>query len=204
MSPTAESTPAPAPGGGNVPGREAVPDDGREPGGAGQGSGNDRHCPHCGDRFPRNAGWPRTCPGCGRVRYRNPLPVAVALQPVLLPSGGTALLAIRRAIEPRRGLIALPGGFIDHGEDWREAVVRELFEETRVRAEADRARLFDVRGADGDHLLIFGLLPALAVAELPPDLPTEETTGRELLTGPRELAFPLHTRVADAWFAARP
>ncbi|MBB0245570.1 NUDIX domain-containing protein [Streptomyces alkaliphilus] len=178
MPPTAES--APVPGGGATP---------------------DSHCPHCGGRFPENAGWPRTCPHCGRVRYRNPLPVAVALQPVLLPTDGTALLAVRRAIEPRRGLLALPGGFIDHGEDWRVAVVRELFEETRVRAEAERVRLFDALGADGDHLLLFGLLPALAAADLPPDLPTEETTGRELLTGPRELAFPLHTRVARAWFA---
>ncbi|GAB3106299.1 NUDIX domain-containing protein [Streptomyces calidiresistens] len=178
MPPTAESDPA--------AGHHAVPDS---------------HCPHCGGRFPANAGWPRTCPRCGRVRYRNPLPVAVALQPVLLPAGDPALLVIRRDIEPRRGLLALPGGFVDHGEDWRGAVVRELFEETRVRAPADRVRLFDVMGADGDHLLVFGLLPPLAVAELPPDLPTEETTGRELLTGPRELAFPLHTRAAWAWFA---
>src|SRR3954453_10021578 len=42
----------------------------------------DAHCSHCGHAFVADAGWPRTCAGCGTVSYRNPTPVAVVIQPV--------------------------------------------------------------------------------------------------------------------------
>ncbi|MFD7376111.1 NUDIX domain-containing protein, partial [Streptomyces mirabilis] len=92
----------------------------------------DSHCSSCGAPYGEaNSGWPRTCAVCGGVAYRNPLPVAVALQPVY-DDRGTALVVITRTIAPARGGIALPGGFIDHREDWRHAVARELKEETGI------------------------------------------------------------------------
>ncbi|MFF1656414.1 NUDIX domain-containing protein, partial [Streptomyces sp. NPDC058255] len=92
----------------------------------------DSHCSSCGAPYGEGvSGWPRTCAVCGTVAYRNPLPVAVALQPVY-DARGTALVVITRTIAPARGGIALPGGFIDHREDWRHAVVRELKEETGI------------------------------------------------------------------------
>ena len=69
------------------------------------------HCSYCGRPFAEGQPWPRTCAGCARVSYLNPLPVAV----LLLPAGG-GLLCVRRAIEPGKGLLALPGGFIDVAE----------------------------------------------------------------------------------------
>ncbi|MFE2969132.1 NUDIX domain-containing protein, partial [Streptomyces sp. NPDC059340] len=92
----------------------------------------DSHCSSCGAPYGEgNSGWPRTCAVCGGVAYRNPLPVAVALQPVY-DDRGAALVVITRTIAPARGGIALPGGFIDHREDWRHAVARELKEETGI------------------------------------------------------------------------
>ncbi|MER5822754.1 NUDIX domain-containing protein, partial [Streptomyces mirabilis] len=92
----------------------------------------DSHCSSCGAPYGEaNSGWPRTCAVCGGVAYRNPLPVAVALQPVY-DDRGTALVVITRTIAPARGGVALPGGFIDHREDWRHAVARELKEETGI------------------------------------------------------------------------
>ncbi|MFF1472282.1 NUDIX domain-containing protein, partial [Streptomyces mirabilis] len=92
----------------------------------------DSHCSSCGAPYGEaNSGWPRTCAVCGGVAYRNPLPVAVALQPVY-DDRGTALVVITRSIAPARGGVALPGGFIDHREDWRHAVARELKEETGI------------------------------------------------------------------------
>ncbi|MFE2569103.1 NUDIX domain-containing protein, partial [Streptomyces mirabilis] len=104
----------------------------------------DSHCSSCGAPYGEgNSGWPRTCAVCGGVAYRNPLPVAVALQPVY-DDRGTALVVITRTIAPARGGIALPGGFIDHREDWRHAVARELKEETGIDVGGRRGR-----GGDG-------------------------------------------------------
>ncbi|MFD0302908.1 hypothetical protein ACFVH1_26580, partial [Streptomyces sp. NPDC127123] len=77
------------------------------------------HCSACGTPYgPGVTGWPRTCPACGTTAYRNPLPVAVALQPVY-DTQGTGLVVITRTIPPARGGAALPGGFLDDREDWR-------------------------------------------------------------------------------------
>ncbi|WP_399443042.1 NUDIX domain-containing protein [Streptomyces sp. WAC08241] len=158
------------------------------------------HCSSCGAAHPAGAGWPRTCPGCGRTAYRNPLPVAVALLPVT-DADGTGLVVITRTIEPRRGGIALPGGFIDHGEDWRAAVARELREETGIEAAAEEVRLADAMSSPAGHLLLFGLLPARPASALPASAPTDETSGHHLLRAPGELAFPLHTEAVRKWFA---
>ncbi|MFF5975996.1 NUDIX domain-containing protein [Streptomyces sp. NPDC012769] len=160
------------------------------------------HCSSCGARHPAATGadWPRTCPACGTTAYRNPLPVAVALLPVT-GADGTALVVITRTIPPQTGRVALPGGFIDFGEDWREAVVRELREETGIEAGAADVRLADALSSPAGHLLLFGLLPTRPADALPPSTPTDETSGHHLLHGPEELAFLLHTEAVRRFFA---
>ncbi|MFJ8165614.1 NUDIX domain-containing protein [Streptomyces sp. NPDC096136] len=159
----------------------------------------DSHCSACGAPFD-STDWPRACAACGTVAYRNPLPVAVALLPVE-DSSGTGLVVITRTIEPARGGVALPGGFIDFGEDWRDAVVRELREETGIEAPAAEVTLADVLSSPHGHLLVFGLLPPRPASALPPSVPTDETTGWHVLHAPTDLAFPLHTRATASWFA---
>lgn len=146
--------------------------------------------------------WPRTCEACRTVAYRNPLPVAVALQPVY-DTKGTALVVITRTIAPARGGTALPGGFIDHREDWRHAVVRELKEETGICVADREVRLADAMSSPDGHLLLFGLLPERPVATLPPPVATDETEGWHLLRRPTELAFPLHTLAVQGFFGGR-
>ncbi|MET9957126.1 NUDIX domain-containing protein [Streptomyces sp. NPDC006339] len=160
------------------------------------------HCPSCGTHYPAGsaAAWPRTCAACGTTAYRNPLPVAVALLPVT-GACGTALVAITRTIPPQSGRAALPGGFIDFGEDWKEAVVRELREETGIEAAAGDVRLADALSSPAGHLLLFGLLPPRPAHALPPSAPTDETSGHHLLYGPEDLAFPLHTEAVRRFFA---
>ncbi|WP_415960180.1 NUDIX domain-containing protein [Streptomyces sp. 021-4] len=165
----------------------------------------DSHCSTCGAPYPALAApgtWPRTCPCCGTTAYRNPLPVAVALLPVTGPTA-TGLVVITRTIEPQKGGTALPGGFIDHAEDWRHAVVRELREETGIEADDRDVRLADALSDTAGHLLLFGLLPQRPLAGLPPSVPTHETSGYEILYAPRPLTFPLHTEAVNAWFAGR-
>ncbi|MFF2851160.1 NUDIX domain-containing protein [Streptomyces sp. NPDC058001] len=164
------------------------------------------HCSSCGARYRADgtdvSGWPRTCAACGSVAYRNPLPVAVALQPVY-DTQGTALVVITRTIAPARGGVALPGGFVDHHEDWRHAVVRELKEETGIDAASRDVRLTDAMSSPDGHLLLFGALPERPVSDLPPSAATDETEGWQLLRRPTELAFPLHTLAVRAWFEGR-
>ncbi|MBA2812709.1 NUDIX domain-containing protein [Streptomyces sp. KM273126] len=166
-------------------------------------SAADSHCSSCGAPYGEGvSGWPRTCPACHTVAYRNPLPVAVALQPVY-DTKGTALVVITRTIAPARGSTALPGGFIEQQEDWRGAVVRELKEETGIDAPERDVRLADAMSSPDGHLLLFGLLPERPAADLPPSAATDETEGWQLLHRPAELAFPLHSLAVQAFFEGR-
>ena len=154
------------------------------------------HCTFCGARFTPSQAWPRHCTACGEISYRNPLPVAVVVQPV-----GDGLLVVRRGIPPARDRLALPGGFIEVGETWQEAAVRELREETGVVQTASDVRLVAALSALDGMLLVFGEVPPLP--SLPPFVPNDETLALEVMTGPDTLGFPLHTEVANGWFASR-
>jgi 8-oxo-dGTP diphosphatase len=69
----------------------------------------------------------RTCSACGRIHYVDP---KVAVGVAVWRDGG--LLLVRRVMEPGRGRWALPGGFVDAGEDPRAAAARETLEEAGV------------------------------------------------------------------------
>ena len=154
-------------------------------------------CTFCGARFLPEQPWPRRCAACGETTYRNPTPVAVAVQPV-----GAGLLVVRRAIPPAQDRLALPGGFIEVGESWQEAVARELREETGLTADPDGVRLYDTVSAPDGTLLVFGILPPLASADaMPGPAANDESSGWEVLKGPTELGFSIHTAVADRYFA---
>jgi len=155
------------------------------------------HCTFCGARFTPGQAWPRRCGACGETSYLNPKPVAVALLPV-----GAALLVVRRGIPPAQGRLALPGGFLEVDETWQQGAVRELREEVGVEADPAGVRLFDALSAPDGTLLVFGLLPPFT-GELPESVPNEESLGWQLLDGPAELGFDLHTKVAAAYFAGR-
>ncbi|GAA1629533.1 NUDIX domain-containing protein [Actinoplanes couchii] len=157
------------------------------------------HCTFCGARFVAGLKWPRRCGACGETSYLNPSPVSVAVQPV-----GTGLLAVRRGIAPARGRLALPGGFIDVGETWQAAASRELREETGVETDPTTISLYDTASAPDGTILVFALFPALAsTAALPPAPEEDETLSREVLYGPTELGFSIHTAIATRWFTAR-
>jgi mutator protein MutT len=71
-----------------------------------------------------------TCPACGYVWYRNPVPAAG----VVLVEQGRVLL-VKRRWDPRAGSWCLPAGFMEAGETPEQTAVRELEEETGVIAQ---------------------------------------------------------------------
>jgi ADP-ribose pyrophosphatase YjhB (NUDIX family) len=158
------------------------------------------YCSYCGAAFTANQPWPRTCARCASVSYLNPLPVAVLLLPV-----DDGILCVRRAIEPGRGKLALPGGFIDIHESFQQAAARELFEETHIPIDPGEITEFRVLSPPPPEvvLLIFGLARPRTAASLPPFVPTGETSDRVVVTAPQELAFPLHTQVLREYFERR-
>ncbi|WP_424184975.1 NUDIX domain-containing protein [Actinokineospora sp. G85] len=158
------------------------------------------HCSTCGTAYPPDATWPRHCPTCGDTAYRNPLPVAVLLLPVV-SAGGGGLLVVRRTIPPGQGELALPGGFVDFGEAWRAAAAREAREEAGAVVDPASITPFDVESAPDGTLLVFGLAAPVAEADLPAAAATDETAGWELLRGPAKLAFDLHTAAAARYFS---
>jgi 8-oxo-dGTP diphosphatase len=161
------------------------------------------HCSYCGTRWADGLPWPRTCPSCGETTWSNPLPVAVVLLPVSHGDGRTGLVVVRRNIEPFRGDIALPGGFIETGESWREAAVRELREETELLGNPHEVELFDVHSShNGYSLLIFGVLPPRPVESIPPSKPNEESMEWFVLTEATRLCFPTHTQAMADYFKA--
>jgi ADP-ribose pyrophosphatase YjhB (NUDIX family) len=156
------------------------------------------HCSYCGVHFADGQAWPRTCAACGSVSYLNPLPVAVAVVPV-----DDGVLLVRRGIAPV-GKVALPGGFIDRGETWQEAVARELREETAIVIDPTTVREHRVLSASAGFLLVFGLVPALRAADLPPFVVSDEATERLVVTAvPADMAFPAHERVLREYLAER-
>lgn len=158
------------------------------------------HCPYCGAAYPHGVAWPRDCAVCGETLWLNPLPVAVALLPVER-DGRRGLVVVRRDIEPSRGELALPGGYIELGETWREAAVRELREETGLLATAADATLFEVR--EGERTLnVFALLPPRDARTLPEPSATDEATEWLVIDEPVPLAFPAHAAVVRAYFSS--
>ncbi|HXV21398.1 MAG TPA: NUDIX domain-containing protein [Desulfuromonadales bacterium] len=155
------------------------------------------HCSFCGARFPAAEPWPRTCRACGNKSYLNPLPVVVVLCPV-----AKGLVVIRRNIDPQRGTLTLPGGYIDPGETWQEGARRELLEETGIDIAGSEVNLYDVQNGLDDTLVIFGLAEKQPDGALKP-FTSEETQEVLLINRPVELGFVMHTRVVARYFADR-
>lgn len=87
------------------------------------------YCPCCGSpQFVVNNTSSKRCETCGFVYYFNPRAAVVA---VIRDERGRLLVA-RRAHEPAKGTLDLPGGFTECYETAEESLSREVLEETGI------------------------------------------------------------------------
>lgn len=87
-------------------------------------------CPRCAHALedrPFEGKLRRTCPACGFIYFPDPKVAVVALI-----EADARVLLIRRAVDPGRGLWALPGGYMDAGELPDAALRREVAEEVGI------------------------------------------------------------------------
>jgi 8-oxo-dGTP diphosphatase len=146
------------------------------------------HCPACAARLVRVEieGRERArCVACSFVWYENPAPVAGG---IVLDGAGSVML-VRRAVEPYRGMWALPAGFQEHDETPREAAAREVREECGLEVEV--GELFDlvfVRGGRRSvNLALFLCRPTGGALRVGDDVLDAAWFGLEAL--PADLAF---------------
>ncbi len=166
----------------------------------------DTFCSYCGTKYKKET-WPRICSKCDNTTWRNPIPVSVALVPI-----ADGLLGVRRGIEPKKGQLALPGGYHNFGETWQEALVRELEEETGAIVHAQSVELFNVAtDALGKYQITFGIVPPTKFRFqrkttdngmlIPLVTPNDEVEEVVILTQQDVLAFPLHNEAAQHYFS---
>jgi ADP-ribose pyrophosphatase YjhB (NUDIX family) len=156
------------------------------------------HCSFCGHPYVEEQPWPRRCDHCNNMTFQNPLPVTIVLVPI-----DEGLLLVRRNIEPHKGKLALPGGYIDLGESWQEAGAREVLEETGITIDPAAIQLVTVYSAPDGTIIIVGQAAPLHSAELPLFVDNEEASERAFISAPEELAWPLHTQAVTAYFALK-
>ncbi|MBQ4014290.1 MAG: NUDIX domain-containing protein [Treponema sp.] len=94
-------------------------------------------CPECGSKkiqFVQNKKW--TCPDCGFDLYCN---VAAAVG-LIIAAPDNSVLFETRAKEPRKGFLALPGGFCNPDESAESAAKRECMEEIGFNIDGARIK----------------------------------------------------------------
>lgn len=88
-----------------------------------------RYCPVCGSQhFVINNFKSKKCEDCGFTYYANPCAATAAF----ILNDRNELLVVRRAKEPAKGTLDLPGGFVDMYETAEEGMRREIKEETNM------------------------------------------------------------------------
>ncbi len=127
------------------------------------------------------------------VDWNNPVPVAI----VIIPHKDGIVL-IRRKRKPGKGKIALPGGFVDEGEEPEEAAIREAMEEVNLEIEISRLLLTQTSKNVNQHISVF-------VAKPVTELPVAGDDAAEAFVCPLgevpfdELAFTVHEVSLKKW-----
>ncbi len=88
-----------------------------------------KYCPKCGsEEFDFDGSRSFKCRHCGFHFFIN----SAAAVAAIIVNDKKEVLLTRRAFEPYKGMLDLPGGFVDPGEQAEEALYREIKEELNL------------------------------------------------------------------------
>lgn len=154
-----------------------------------------RFCPICSTPLALGAHGDRArlgCPACGWVHWNNPTPIVAAV----IELDGKLLLARGRGWAPK--VFALVTGFLEREESPRNAVKREVKEETDL--DTDAAHLIDVYDfAKNNQVIIAYHVVARGTVRL-----SNELEDYRLIEPEKVRPWPLGTGLAVAdWLRAR-
>lgn len=159
----------------------------------------DSHCSYCGSKFTEQNDWPRRCFVCWNISYKNPTPVVVMIVPVRLTEQigtGWGWLIEQRNIEPEKGGWAMPSGYVEFGETWQQAAVRELREEVGLATNPEDFEIFDIVNSTYGNMLIFCRHKGVNEEDIL-FVPNEEVSAIKIEHAPKALCFPTHNQILE-------
>ena len=127
----------------------------------------------------------------------------MGLIPIYDQFNNICLIGVIRNIEPQKGKLALPGGYVDFAEDAKVSAQREILEETSLKISLDDLKNFDEpQLARNNNLLIFYQYNKIMDFEIFNTLkPNREVSGFELIyENTEDIAFPLHNEAIEKFF----
>lgn len=163
------------------------------------------HCPKCAaPRTTERDAVRFVCEACGFVYYYN---VAVSSAVLILGADAHALF-IRRARDPGKDKLALPGGFIDRGETAEHAAMREVLEEAGVKLDgvqflASFPNLYAYRGVEYPVVDLFFTAQVQSRNATALDDVTEVVWAPPESLGEMDLAFPSHARAIREYLSRK-
>lgn len=102
------------------------------------------YCPNCGKSTLKQVDKTKySCSNCGYEYWNNPKATVA-----IIMIRDDKILFSKRRIEPRKGKYDFPGGFIEYNESAYEAGKRELEEETGLKIDASKLKLFETYHAE--------------------------------------------------------
>lgn len=108
---------------------------------------NYRYCPFCGKKLDNKVEEQKTRKFCDDCQWTYYPHVAGAVVAIIVRGG--KVLMVQRNREPYKGTWMFPAGFVDYGEHPKEALEREVWEETGLRLV--KAELVDVLQSEDDY-----------------------------------------------------
>ncbi len=146
-----------------------------------------KYCPRCGSaEFPSVSDRSFKCGSCGFHFFINSSTAVAGL----IFNDKNELLFTRRAVEPNKGMLDLPGGFVDPLESAENALIRELKEELGI--EVTELRYFDSYPNEyefsGFNVFTTDLAFIVKAKSLDNLVPMDDITGFEFIA-PNEIDF---------------